>query len=253
MLKIKNMILGEGMPKICLPLTAAGFGELRKQARKLREVMPDLVEWRADYLNALSPEMVRQGLALLAEDMGEIPILFTIRTIQEGGLASYQREDYGDCCLAAAESGMASLIDVEVLPDRAYKVGLIRQLQEKGTGVIGSSHDFRKTPSREALLTRLKDLEQSGADILKLAVMPQCEEDVSHLMEAVRHFRGLSPKPVIAMPMGELGRPARIYGEEYGSCLTFGKVGEASAPGQMEIGELRRELVNIHKRMETGG
>lgn len=38
--------------------------------------------------------------------------------------------------------------------------------------MIASSHDFEKTPAKEEILARLIRMQDCGADLLKLAVMP---------------------------------------------------------------------------------
>ncbi|MBQ1490592.1 MAG: type I 3-dehydroquinate dehydratase, partial [Blautia sp.] len=55
--------------------------------------------------------------------------------------------------------------------------------------------------------------------------------------------------PIIAMAMGEMGQESRIYGERYGSCLTFGTVGASSAPGQLPVGELKEKLSQVHRSL----
>ena len=44
------MILGEGRPKICVPLVSASFEDLEKECTSLKELSPDMLEWRVDYL-----------------------------------------------------------------------------------------------------------------------------------------------------------------------------------------------------------
>lgn len=47
---IKGVALGEGRPKICLPLTGRTEEELICQAEEAVKESPDLLEWRADFL-----------------------------------------------------------------------------------------------------------------------------------------------------------------------------------------------------------
>ena len=47
--KIRNIYLGDGTPKICIPLTATSRAELSAQASAVLKVPCDMVEWRADY------------------------------------------------------------------------------------------------------------------------------------------------------------------------------------------------------------
>ena len=48
--------------------------------------------------------------------------------------------------------------------------------------MIASNHDFRKTPSKEELIARMRKMQELGADIPKIAVMPQSTEDLLTLL-----------------------------------------------------------------------
>ena len=49
-LRIKNLVLGQGIPNICIPMTGKNEEELLKELAYIREFTPDLVEWRVDCL-----------------------------------------------------------------------------------------------------------------------------------------------------------------------------------------------------------
>ena len=128
------------------------------------------------------------------------------------------------------------------------KKNLIESLHKEVSVVIESSHDFEKADSREVLLERFREMEKSGADILKIAVMPHGFGDVSAIMEATNDMRKECEKPLVSMAMGSIGSISRIAGENFGSSITFGTVGAASAPGQFPIGELRTLLAALHQK-----
>lgn len=46
---VKNITIGEGIPKICVPLVGVTEAEIVEEARQLRKYPADLVEWRADW------------------------------------------------------------------------------------------------------------------------------------------------------------------------------------------------------------
>ena len=86
-------------------------------------------------------------------------------------------------------------------------------------------------------------MDEKGADILKLAMMPKAPEDVLNLLYATVQINTFlreksrseeEIKPVITMSMGKLGAVTRISGETFGSAVTFGAMEKASAPGQLE-------------------
>ena len=54
--------------------------------------------------------------------------------------------------------------------------------------------------------------------------------------------------PVITMSMGPLGAVSRISGELFGSALTFGTAGTASAPGQLPAPALSAFLQQLSAR-----
>ena len=57
-----------------------------------------------------------------------------------------------------------------------------------GVYVIASHHDFEQTPDPEVIRMLLEQIRESGADVVKLAVMPQNMWDVLHLLEETNRF-----------------------------------------------------------------
>lgn len=248
-IQIKNITLGQGLPKICVPLTSRTAEELCRQARAAVMAGADLVEWRADFFEELEQEVkTAETLELLSDILDPIPLLFTIRTKKEGGNKEISLNDYVNCNLLAAKTGYADLVDVEIFGDEAEKKALISDIQKLGVKVIASTHDFEKTDSREMLLSRFQEMDASGADILKMAVMPKDFEDVAAIMQATNEMTKLTDKPLISMAMGDTGSMSRISGENFGSCVTFGTVGKPSAPGQFPIKELRMMMEALHRK-----
>ena len=82
-------------------------------------------------------------------------------------------------------------------------------------------------------------MQAAGADLPKLAVMPQSRRDVLALLAATAEMADLHPEtPIITMSMGALGGVSRICGEAMGSAMTFACAGKSSAPGQIELDAL---------------
>ncbi len=245
---VKNLEIGDGFPKICVPVTGKTEEEILKQAADAVKAGADLVEWRADLWeeeNRLAH--VEEILFALDGVLREKPLLFTVRSSEEGGNLCISTEDQVALINRAAASGRVDLADVETMRDPDQMAALVQALHRRDVKVIASSHDFKKTGTRENLIRRLKMLENSGADILKIAVMPENEADVDVLMEAVYEYtRTMTTRPVIAMAMGETGKRSRIEGERFGSAVTFGTVGASSAPGQLPIEELRTKTEAVH-------
>lgn len=264
MVQVKGVRIGSGMPKICVPITGSSQDEILSQAQDIPKEYVDLVEWRSDfYEQGDDRDKVVETAGLLQCILGEIPLLFTCRTDREGGKQNIPFPEYGSLLRAVADSGYVDLVDVEafrgydtrISPKREWRVTdacneKVRDLVEylsKRVVVIGSYHDFKRTPSREEILRRLLFMDRMGVNIPKMAVMPQEREDVICLMEATSLAdRLIVEKPIITMAMGRLGEVTRLSGENFGSSVSFGCMEKSSAPGQIPVEQLRYILKVLH-------
>ncbi|WP_085832925.1 type I 3-dehydroquinate dehydratase [Clostridium merdae] len=246
---IKNVIIGEGIPKICVPIVAKTKKEILEDALDITNNRVDIVEWRVDWFeSALDIEKVKDVLEELSSILGQIPLLFTLRTAREGGVIGLDAETYLQINQAVVATGYVDLIDVEVLTWDAIAPKIIESAHAAGVKVIGSSHQFDNTPSKEEMVNRMRSAQDLGADICKIAVMPQDEIDVIKLLEATVIMRQkYAEKPLVTMSMAKTGVISRVTGEIFGSALTFGTVKKASAPGQIDTERLYHILQEIHQ------
>ncbi|OLA13217.1 MAG: type I 3-dehydroquinate dehydratase, partial [Coprococcus sp. 43_8] len=176
------------------------------------------------------------------------PILFTFRTSKEGGEKAIEPEAYAILNKEAAKSGYVDLVDVEAFTGDEIVKDIIAGAHEYGVKVVASNHDFHKTPSQEEIVARLRKMQELGADIPKIAVMPQSKKDVLTLLCATEEMAtNYADRPIITMSMGGTGVISRVCGEAFGSALTFGAAKKASAPGQMNASDLREILTLIDK------
>lgn len=248
--KIKDVILGEGIPKICAPLVESGFDSLIREAGRFTTLPVDVAEWRADwYTGILDPGTLDMVMPVLARTLGRIPLLFTFRTQGEGGNLPASAADYRTLLERAICSGSADLVDIELFSDDHTVRDLIKLAHANNVGVILSNHDFTATPDEKELLKRLERMDFLGADIAKIAVMPQSAGDVLTLLSATEKASRTLSCQVISMSMKGTGLISRLSGEVFGSCLTFGSAGGASAPGQIDVWELRGILETIHRNL----
>lgn len=249
-IRIKDMVLGEGRPKICIPLVNTTPQALLETAGRLSPDLCDLIEWRADWMeDILRPGYAEKIAEKLKKEAEPLPLLFTFRTSKEGGHLPASLQDYHKLTAAVISSGIPDLADIELFSGAREVKELIRLAHDQGVKTILSSHDFSATPSGNEILARLKQMEESGADIAKIAVTPQSPRDVLTLLEATLQAKEQLSCPVITMSMKGLGMPSRFTGEIFGSCLTFGTAGQASAPGQADAGELKAILELIHNSL----
>lgn len=249
--KVRDVIIGEGMPKICVPIVGISKEEILTEAKNIVELPLDIVEWRADWFEQVSDfSKVKEVLGALREILGEIPLLFTFRTAEEGGQRSLSLDEYAGLNIDAAHTGLIDLIDVEMFRGDELVREIIGKVKETVVRVIGSNHHFNQTPAKEEMIERLCKMQELGADIPKLAVMPQSKNDVLTLLSATEEMASTYANgPIITMSMAGTGVISRMSGEFSGSALTFGAASKVSAPGQIDVIELKKILEIIHKSM----
>lgn len=250
---VRNVEFGTGMPKICVPIVGETREEILEQARAIKALPADLVEWRVDFLHNVSSLSLLTVLTFLSElrnELGDTPLLFTFRTKREGGEKSISPQGYEELYRAIIASKLVDLVDIELFLGPELMLRLVKEAHDNGVAVIASNHDFKKTPSKEALVDRLETMQNLGADILKVAVMPQSTEDLLTLLAATEEASQRLKQPVVTMSMGGKGVLSRVAGEAFGSAITFGTAGKASAPGQLPAKELRQILEALHSDTE---
>ena len=246
--KIKEIEIGKGMPKICIPITGNNREEILLDVDEILRQKPDLAEWRVDcYEEGEKEEKVLEMLETITDRLGQIPLLFTFRTAGEGGSREISFENYVKLLYRAADTGRIDLADVEIFFGKEASKKLVSRLQEKGVRVVASNHHFEGTPSKEEMLEMLEKMYNSNSDILKIAVMPRSFSDLLILLDTTKEASGKYDRPLITMSMGETGFLSRICGEFTGSALTFAAGRNASAPGQAAAGNMRNILENIHE------
>lgn len=245
---VRNLMIGEGKPKICVPIVGKTEEEILKAAEAVCCSPAQLAEWRADWFEfVFDDRAVKSVLEKIREILGDMPILFTFRSKKEGGETEITYERYRELLVEIAATQLADMIDVEVFMSDST-ADLMTELHKAGAVVVGSNHDFSGTPEKDEIVRRLCEMQEKGADIPKIAVMPQLKIDVMTLLAATLEMASqYAIGPIVTMSMSALGVSSRMCGEFFGSAITFATAGQASAPGQMEAEELQKILDLLHQ------
>ena len=249
--EVRGVKIGEGVPKICVPIVGKTKEEILAAARSFENVALDVVEWRVDWFEGVFDfAQVEDVLKDLRSALGETPILFTFRTSKEGGEKAIEPEAYAELNIKAAQTGYVDLIDVEIFTGDEIVKKIIDGAHAAGVKVIASNHDFFKTPAKADIIYRLRKMQDMNADIPKIAVMPQNKKDVLTLLAATEEMAtDYADRPIITMSMAGTGVISRLCGEVFGSSMTFGAAKKASAPGQMGVNDLNTVLGLLHNAM----
>lgn len=249
--EVRNIKIGEGIPKICTPIVGVTKDDIIAEAKTFESIPVDVVEWRVDWFeDVFDIEKVKEVLTELRAALKETPILFTFRTSKEGGEKAIDPKAYAELNKAAAQTGNVDLVDVEVFTGDEIVKEIIEAAHAAGVKVVASNHDFDKTPDKDDIVGRLCKMQELGADIPKIAVMPQNKKDVLTLLAATEEmYNEHADRPIITMSMAGTGVISRLCGEVFGSALTFGAAKKASAPGQMGVEDLAQVLSLLHKAL----
>ncbi|MGE9268200.1 MAG: type I 3-dehydroquinate dehydratase [Verrucomicrobiales bacterium] len=184
----------------------------------------DLVELRLDSLGT------GPGVTNFAA-RSPLPLLITARGPEEGGENALTPDERREAYLKLLPH--ASAIDIE-LRDFPLLADLIETARSQNITIIGSFHDFEKTPPAEELLAK----SDQNADIFKVATRVHTSADID------THVRLLAAAPAASvMGMGPLGSASRPYLAALGSLLNYGFLGaHATAPGQWPAKLLKEAL-----------
>ncbi|MCH3963073.1 MAG: type I 3-dehydroquinate dehydratase [Clostridium sp.] len=250
-INVRNTIIGEGMPKICVPMVGKSVNELMNEAELLKSIDFDIIEWRVDFFESVKKINEVEGtLRKIRDILPEIPMIFTFRSIDEGGQIEASKEFYVELNEKIIRTGLVDIIDIELFNDEDDIRKLIHTAHMNSVFVIISNHDLKKTPSKEEIIYRLCREQKLGGDIIKIAVMPNCTRDIINLLDASQIVKEKYARaPVVTMSMGGKGVITRLSGEIFGSDITFAAVKKASAPGQIYIEDVRKTIQLLHNNL----
>ena len=204
-----------------------------EKARLADESNCDIIEIRADSMamgGYREPEKIKKIVERI-KTVTEKPLILTIRSMEEGGMANIDRTSYYMLIRDIIEIFDLEKIKPEVLDIEAFDKDygarsdmmefMVNLAHDAGMKVIVSNHDVEKTPKIGEMVERIMIMDKFGADIPKGAYMALSEGDVNNVMEAVKVVAQKIKKPYILISMGEESasdmRTAHTCGDHYGT------------------------------------
>jgi 3-dehydroquinate dehydratase I len=226
------------VPRVVVSFTG---GATRASVTALARAGLDVAELRVDRFVSVDTERV---LAELAGFDGT-PVLATIRARSEGG--AYPGTESERLALYRALVPRVDALDVEIGSAIASEVASTAHAH--GKLVVGSYHDFARTPDAATLAAVIARGTALGADVVKLATTPQDARDVRLLASVlISHAEEAN---LVVIGMGEHAVATRLLFPALGSLLTYAFRDEPTAPGQLSLDELaplvRRLFGGEHK------
>jgi 3-dehydroquinate dehydratase-1 len=211
---------------ICIPVTGRTLTEFRKNLTEAKAAS-DWVELRVDSVEGYTEDDV----VALKREVSEHTI-FTCRRNAEGGTFTGSEPERLAVLQRAISEGFP-FVDVELatIETHAFK-------RHPDGKVIVSYHDFEKTPDYWDLTRIVDDIRSYDPDVIKIATMARSEQDCHVIYRLLANKKG--NEAMIAIAMGREGRLTRIVGPLLGSMVTFASLGDATAPGQIDVDTMRR-------------
>jgi 3-dehydroquinate dehydratase/shikimate dehydrogenase len=220
-----------GEERICGVVAAASALEMGRQLRRaVRETRT--IELRLDWLK--SEREIARFLSWLRvwrrASRSQATLIATCRRREGGGRFGGSLAAQLVILRLAGECGCGwydlEIESAERFPEAGLRVVLGKQKR------ITSFHDFRGTPRRLGAV--MQRMERAGGEVAKVATTCRTIAESVRVLALARGKRG-----VIAVPMGEVGLPARVLALREGSALAYAATEEATAPGQLSLEEMR--------------
>lgn len=220
-------LFGRLEDRICAVAAAATAREMARQLR-LGLRYTRTIELRLDWLRN-DAERTRLIQWLKRSRPRRATLLATCRRIAGGGKLSGGAQAELYWLIQAREAG-CQWCDLEMETFRELPEGFVREFPIPSR-VLVSIHDFEETPR---LPRRFKVSANGQMDALKIAVKANSIADSIRVLQLTRQSKRL-----VAVPMGEVGLPARILSLREGSDLAYAPVENSTAPGQVGLEELK--------------
>ncbi|WP_145505855.1 type I 3-dehydroquinate dehydratase [Staphylococcus warneri] len=202
----------------------------------------DIIELRIDQWTDVTG--VKQVINELKELPFEFKVLITYRSNSQGGKGHVNEMEYQNVIQKLINESGYEMLDIEWddKKDKNTYLSFINKVHQKGIQVVLSHHNFNETPSLEELKFTYYKMHQFEADYLKVAVMPNDEKDVLHLLEAVKDSADALNQHIIGIAMSDIGIVSRTAQGVFGGTVSYGCLNEPQAPGQIHIEELKKQI-----------
>ncbi len=217
-----------GQDKVCAVVAAPDALSMQRQlALALRQT--HLIELRLDWLSGDGE--IAKFLKYLASKRPKATLLATCRRREAGGryggTIAKQLVHLADAIRAGCE-----WYDLEIETLRKCPRELVATVLADARQ-LASAHFFRGMP--KSLPRVAAELMKREPDAIKIAAQCESLAEARQLLEFARKRRN-----VLAIPMGEVGLPARFLALRAKGAFAYAPVENSTAPGQISLDEMKR-------------
>ena len=183
-LKQQGPIQGERCA-ICVPIVGPTVEDILSQLEEAVQAKVDLIELRPDMwmkCSNISEDEYIPTIVTFVEEVHprviDMPVLFTWRTISEGGETPLCSDNYIKLLQAIVDQDLVQAIDVELFAYTEEIGSIMKQAHQQGMQTVMSYHNFQSTPDIETLHVYAERMVSVGAQVIKFALMPITNDDV---------------------------------------------------------------------------
>ncbi len=247
MVTIRDLVIGEGKPKICVTVTGKDENSIISEAHRAFLSAAEIIEWRADYFEGVQDDvMLIRMLKTIRMNIGSKAFLFTYRTKEEGGTIPFRDTEYMHILKIAIDSRLIDLIDIECCVSEYMAMEMIAYARQKNIYMIGSNHTAGFSLSIGEMEYRVRYMQKLGVDIARLTVIPQRKRDAYRLLLTTHDLAEDLNFPIAVLGLGEYGKYTRVLGELFGSCLTCAVLDAGDDPSEISVSRMASLLDNLH-------
>jgi len=214
--------------RLCAVVATPSAAQAIRQLRHARR-FTQTIELRLDWLRS-DHERSKLIAVLRRSALKDLTLIATCRRILGGGKlgGGAQAELYW--LTQACEAGCEWCdLEIETLRELPGQTARSLPIPPK---ILLSFHDFERTPP---IAKKLLHGRSGEADAIKIAARARTISDSLRLLQLARRS-----KDIVAVPMGEIGLPARLLALREGSALAYAPVANATAPGQVSLQDFKR-------------
>ena len=244
-IEIKEKKFGDENPLICIPIISDTLDAFITDFEICMSHSPDVVEWRADYFEALQESQLLNAIFDVFKPYNHsVAIIFTLRSHDEGGKKVYSEAQRLEIIKKVLAYNMIDFVDVEINSSLEFVESIKALCDQNLCKLILSHHDYTSTPPESEIHSQMDKAVKLGADLIKIAYLAENASDVLTVFNSTMYAKETLEMPIIGVSMGELGAVSRIFGGQFGSVLTYASSSGKSAPGQLPV-ELIRKIWSI--------
>lgn len=221
MLQLGSVSLGD-VPRVVLALND---GVAIDEVKTALDKGADIIELRVDLFSSTEPAHVQS----VFQRYEGIPVLATIRSKSEGG--KWNASESERAALYKAVMPYCGAVDIELSSDEILE-RVIHEAHHAGRLVIGSYHNFDKTPDLVEIEAIHRHGSKVGVDIVKVASYCRNRLDLRVLAAFTLDH---ATRDVVVIGMGAEANITRIFFPALGSLMTYTFLGEPTAPGQLNL------------------